>query len=77
MSRIPVYIVYTYVQPRCNKVNSDKYVHTSGVSNAYSCIRTARARVHGEAAESSDDVMFIGSQLAGLERRNCVVFIGS
>ena len=44
--------MYTYVQrPGCKKENTATYVHTGGVSNAYSRIRTARARVHGEAAE--------------------------
>src|SRR5215216_2875259 len=76
MSGSLVYIVYTYVQPGCKKVNTATYVHTGGVSNAYSRICTARARVHGEVAESSDGVLFIGSQLARSEQRNCVVFIG-
>src|SRR6266536_2945579 len=39
--------MYTYVQPGCKKVNTATYVHTGGVSNAYSRIRTAKARVHG------------------------------
>src|SRR5918996_172999 len=40
--------MYTYVRrPGCKKVNMATYVHTGGVSNAYSRIRTARARVHG------------------------------
>ena len=40
--------MYTDVQrPGCKKVNTATYVHTGGVSNAYSRIRTARARVHG------------------------------
>ena len=48
MSRSPVNIVYTYVQrPRCKKENTATYVHTGRVSNAYSHICTARARVHG------------------------------
>src|SRR4051794_8682950 len=38
--------MYTYVQPGCKKVNMATYVHTVGVSNAYSHIRTARARVN-------------------------------
>src|SRR5215216_520845 len=45
--------MYTHVQPGCKKVNTATYVHTGGVSNAYSRIRTARARVHGEAATAS------------------------
>src|SRR5215216_5373749 len=44
------------------------YVHTGGVSNAYSHIRTARARVHGEAADGSNGVVFIGSQPAWTEQ---------
>ena len=40
--------MYTYLQrPVCKKENTTTYVHTGGVSNAYSRIRTARARVHG------------------------------
>ena len=40
--------MYTYLQrPGCKKVKMATYVHTGGVSNAYSHIRTARARVHG------------------------------
>ena len=35
--------MYTYVQrPVCKKENTATYVHTGGVLNAYSCIRTAR-----------------------------------
>ena len=40
--------MYTYVQrPGCKKENMAMYVHTGWVSNAYSRIRIARARVHG------------------------------
>src|SRR3954464_300443 len=40
--------MYTYVQrPGCKKENTATYVHMGRVSNAYSRIRTARARVHG------------------------------
>ena len=40
--------MYTYVQrPGCKKVNTATYVHTGGVSNAYSRIRTASSRIHG------------------------------
>ena len=55
--------MYMYVQrPGCKKVNTTTYVHTVGVSNAYSriYIRTARACVHGEATDGSNDVLFIG-----------------
>ena len=45
--------MYTYVHPGFKKVNTVTYVHKGGVSNAYSRIRTARARVHGEAAMAS------------------------
>src|SRR3989337_1744118 len=66
--------MYTYVQrPGCKKVNTATYVHTGGVSNAYSRIRTARARVHGWVGtkklrrhrvhgEATECVMFIGRQ---------------
>ena len=48
MSRSLIKIVYTYVQrPGCKKVNTATYVHMGGVSNGYSRIRMARARVHG------------------------------
>ena len=40
--------MYTYVQrPVCKKENTATYVHMGRVSNAYSRIHTARARVHG------------------------------
>ena len=40
--------MYMYIQrPGCKKVNTATHVHMGGVSNAYSRIRTARARVHG------------------------------
>ena len=40
--------MYMYVQrPGCKKENTTTYVHTGRVSNAYSRIRTTRARVHG------------------------------
>ena len=40
--------MYTYVQrPGCKKENTATYVHTGGVSNAYSRIRMTRACVHG------------------------------
>src|SRR3954469_21631367 len=56
--------MYTYVQrPVCKKENTTTYVHTGRVSNAYSCIRTTRARVHGRVV-----VVFMRSQPAGSER---------
>lgn len=54
--------MYTYVQrPGCKKVSMATYIHTSGVSNAYTriYIRTARACVHGEATDGSNGVLFI------------------
>ena len=64
--------MYTYVQrPGCKKVNTSTYVHTGGVSNAYSRVRTARARVHG----------WVGTEKLRRcrvhgEATKCVVFIG-
>ena len=41
--------MYTYIQrPGCKKVNTVTYVHTGGVSNAYSRHTYSQARVHGE-----------------------------
>ena len=65
--------MYTYVdRPVCKKENMATYVHTGGVSNAYSRIRTARARVHGWVGteklrrrvhgEETECVMFMGRQ---------------
>ena len=66
--------MYTYVQrPVCKKENTATYVHTGRVSNAYSRIRTARARVHGWVGtekqrrrcvhgEATECVMFMGRQ---------------
>ena len=60
--------MYTYVQwPGCKKVNKATYVHTSGVSNAYSCIRMARARVLEEATDGSNIVLFIGQPTGWVE----------
>ena len=83
--------MYTYVQrPGCKKVNTAMYVHTGGVSNAYSRICTARARVHGWVEQrNSVVVVFMGRQRNascswggnGMRRvhgeaTECVVFIG-
>ena len=66
--------MYTYLQwPGCKKENTATYVHTGEVSNAYSRIRTARARVHGWVGtekqcrrhvhgEATECVMFMGRQ---------------
>ena len=71
--------MYTYVQrPGCKKENTATYVHTGGVSNAYSRIRTARACVHGWVGmeklrrrhvhgEATECVVFIGRQLNAWE----------
>ena len=64
--------MYTYVQrPGCKKVNTTTYVHMGGVSNAYSRVRTARARVHG----------WVGTEKQRRHRvhgeaTECVVFMG-
>ena len=64
--------MYTYVQrPWCKKENTATYVHTGWVSNAYSRIRTASARVHG----------WVGTEKQRRHRvhgeaTECVVFMG-
>ena len=63
--------MYTYVQPGCKKENMATYVHTGGVSNAYSHIRTARARVHGWVGTEK-----IRCRRVHGEATECVVFIG-
>src|SRR3989337_1803989 len=66
--------MYTYVQWRgCKKVNTATYVHTGGVSNAYSRIRTARARVHGFCWVGTEKMR--RRRVHG-EATECVVFIG-
>jgi hypothetical protein len=73
MSRCPVSIVYTYVQPRRNKYGHARTY--GGGSNVYLRIHTARVCLHGEATDGSNGVVFMGSQPAGSKRRNSVVFI--
>ena len=83
--------MYTYVQrPVCKKENTATYVHTGRFSNAYSCIRTAKARVHGcvgtekqcrrrvhgEATECSCSWGGNGMRRVHGEATECVVFIG-
>ena len=64
--------MYMCVQrPGCKKVNTTKYVHMGGVSNAYSRIRTARASVHGWVRMEK----LRRRQVHG-EATECVVFIG-
>ena len=80
--------MYTYVQrPGCKKENTATYVHMGRVSNAYSRIRTARARVHGWVGtkklrrrhvhgEATECVVFIRRQRIAWEPTGWVVFIG-
>ena len=64
--------MYTYVQrPGCKKENTATYVHTGRVSNAYSRIRTARARVHGWVGTEKQRRRRVHG-----EATECVVFIG-
>ena len=64
---------YTYVQRRgCKKENTSMYVHMGGVSNAYSHIRTAKARVHGCGWVGTEKLR--RRRVRG-EAKECVVFI--
>src|SRR3954471_10697739 len=64
--------MYTYVQrPGCKKENTATYVHTGRVSNAYSRIRTARARVHGWVGTEKQRRRRVHG-----EATECVVFMG-
>src|SRR4051812_49311387 len=64
--------MYTYVQrPGCKKENTATYVHTGRVSNAYSRIRTARARVHGWVGTEKQRRRRVHG-----EATKCVVFMG-
>ena len=63
--------MYTYEQPGCKKVNTATYVHTGGVSNTYSRIRTVRARVHGWVETEQ-----LRRRRVHGEVTECVVFIG-
>jgi len=65
--------MYTYVQrPGCKKVNTAMDVHTGGVSNSYSRIRIARARVHGCGWVGTEQLC--RRRVHG-EATECVVFI--
>ena len=79
MSHSPVNIVYTYVQrPGCKKVNTATYVHTGGVSNAYSRILTTRACVQGWVRTEKLRRRRVHGEATGWVRTECVVvFIGS
>ena len=70
--------MYTYVQrPGCKKVNIAMYVHTGGVSNTYSRVRTARARVHGWVGTEKQRRRRVHGEPTGFVRTECVVvFIG-
>ena len=64
--------MYTYIQrPGCKKVNTATYVHTGGVSNVYSRVRTARARVHGLVGTEK-----LRRRRVHGEATECVVFMG-
>ena len=64
--------MYMYVKrPGCKKENTATYVHTGRVSNAYSRIRTARARVHGWVRTEKQRHRRVHG-----EATECVVFIG-
>ena len=70
--------MYTYVQQRgCKKENTATYVHTGGVSNAYSCIRTTKARVHCWVGTEKQHRRRVHGEPTGWVGRECVVvFIG-
>ena len=70
--------MYTYVQwPGCKKVTAT-YVHTGRVSNAYSRIRMARARVHGWVGMEKQRLCRVHGEPTGWVGTECVVvFIGS
>ena len=64
--------MYTYVQRLvCKRENTATYVHTGRVSNAYSRIRTARARVDGWVRTEK-----LRRRRVHGEATECVVFIG-
>ena len=71
--------MYTYVQwPACKKENTATHVHTGRVSNAYSCILTARTRVHGWVGTEKLRRRRDHGEATGWVRMQCVVvFIGS
>ena len=71
--------MYTYVQrPGCKKENTATYVHTRWISNDYSRIRMARARVHGWVGTKKLRRCRVHGQPTGWVRTECdVVFIGS
>ena len=61
----------------CKKENTATYVHMGGVSNAYSHIRTARARVHGWVRTEKQRCRRVHGEPTGSVGIGCVVvFIG-
>ena len=68
----------TYVhRPVCKKENTATYVHMGWVSNAYSHIRTARARVHGWVGTEKLRRRRVHGEPTGWVGMECmVVFIG-
>ena len=64
--------MYMHVQLGCKKVNTVTCVHKGGVSNAYSRIRTAMARVHDWVGTEK-----LHRRRVHGEAKECVVFIGS
>ena len=70
--------MYTHVQrPGCKKENTATYVHMGGVSNAYSRICTARARVHGWVGTEKQGRRRVRGEPTGWVGMECVfVFIG-
>ena len=70
--------MYTHVQQLgCKKENTAMYVLTGGVSNAYSRIRTARARVHGWVEMEKQCRHHVHGEATGWVGTECVVvFIG-
>ena len=70
--------MYTYVQPGCKNVNTATYVHMGGVSNTYSRIHTASARVHGWVGMEKLRHCRDHGEATGWVGTECVVvFIGS
>ena len=65
--------MYTYIQPHAKKIAM--YIHTGGVSNAYSCIRMARARVHGWVGAEKLRRLRDHGEATGWVRTTCVVMI--
>ena len=66
--------MYTYLQRLgCKKVNTATYVHTGEVSDAYSRVRTARARVHGWVETEKHHHRRIHGEPTGWVGMECVV----